>query len=77
MAFKVGILLLDCVRERLAPLKHLDSQDKVAEAINALFDVDLVKGKSPCIYNFSSLVHPLTFLHLLACRAPAFGRCEE
>ena len=44
--YKVGTLLLDCVIKQLAPLNHLDTKDKVAEAINGLFRVELVSGKS-------------------------------
>jgi hypothetical protein len=44
---KLGTLLLDCVTKQLAPLKHLDTKDKVAEAINGLFGVELVSGKTP------------------------------
>jgi hypothetical protein len=76
--YKVGTLLLDCVTKQLAPFKHLDTRDKVAEAVNGLFGVELVSGKSPCICKFSNLVHQLTLLYFLAGnRAPAFGGCEK
>jgi hypothetical protein len=78
--YKLGTLLLDCVTKQLAPFKHLDTRDKVAEAVNGLFGVELVSGKSPCIYKLSNLVHRLTLIllyFLAGNRAPAFGGCEK
>jgi hypothetical protein len=61
--YKLGTLLLDCVNKKLAPLKHLDTRDKVAEAINGLFGVELVSGKSVHVFvKFQALVHPLTLV---------------